>query len=78
MAMVRIKYVGYIASIAGVSEVNTKLEKTTRVYELLPVKDKGRVIALVNGKPANWDDIVNDEDIVVFMPVIGGGSGKHD
>ena len=71
--MVKIKYIGYIASIAGVSEVNIKLEEDVKVYELLPVKDRERIIALINGKLANWNDYVKDEDTVVFMPIIGGG-----
>ncbi|MEM2708018.1 MAG: MoaD/ThiS family protein [Candidatus Methanomethylicia archaeon] len=70
----KIKYIGYIASIVGTSETNIKLEKNVRVYELLPVKDRERIIALVNGKSADWNDYVNDEDTVVFMPIISGGS----
>ncbi len=73
VAMVKIRYIGYIASIVGTSETNIKLEGSVRVYELLPVKDRERIIALVNGKPADWSDYVNDEDTVIFMPIIGGG-----
>jgi molybdopterin synthase sulfur carrier subunit len=71
--MVKIKYIGYIASVAGVSEADIKLKENVKVYELLPVRDRERIIALVNGKLANWNDYVRDEDTVVFMPIIGGG-----
>ena len=28
---------------------------------------------LINGKPSNLDDVLNEDDIIIIFPILGGG-----
>ncbi len=40
---------------------------------LLPLKHATGLMILVNGKLAQWNSLLHDEDEVEFIPVLGGG-----
>ncbi|MHA1506078.1 MAG: MoaD/ThiS family protein [Candidatus Asgardarchaeia archaeon] len=76
----RIKVIGYLSEIIGFKEMNLEIKnplKISRVIDVEKLREKGvredRIIILVNGKPSGVDHILKDEDVVVIMPVVGGG-----
>lgn len=43
------------------------------VLQLLGVPDDARKIILVNGRPAQSDQVLQDGDLLVFYPLLEGG-----
>ncbi len=73
--MIKVKYVGYLASIAGVREEEINAENA-RIKELLRLKGNvnwDEVIILVNGRPASLDTKVKSGDEVTVLPFTSGG-----
>jgi len=73
--MIKVKYVGYLASIAGVREEEINAEDA-RIKELLRLKGNvnwDEVIILVNGRPASLDTRVKSGDEVTVLPFTSGG-----
>jgi len=73
--MVRVKYVGYLASLAGVREEEVDADNV-RLGDILRLKGNvnwEEIIILVNGKPANLDTRVSDGDEVTVLPFTSGG-----
>ena len=59
-------------SITGDTKVNDAIEYVRQQYPGLPL-DEGMVLATVNLQVASLDRILRDNDIVSFLPIIGGG-----
>ena len=73
--MIKVKYVGYLASIAGVHEEEINAENA-KIRELLRLKGNvtwDEVIILVNGRPAGLDTTVKKGDEVTVLPFTSGG-----
>jgi len=72
--MVKIKYVGYLAELAGEREVEIEIRGLEPVRSLVdPGVDLKEVIVLVNGKPSDLDKPVGGDDEVVVLPMASGG-----
>lgn len=76
---IRIELVGFLGDIGlpngfrgGELEVadDTKLEE---LMTLLEVSDRTPLFSTVNGRRANLSVVLEDNDIVRFVPLIGGG-----
>lgn len=75
--MVRLKLLGYIAELAGFRERNIELYGQVMLRQVLKLPkelDFGRIIILVNGMPAPLNLMIKNEDEIVVMPMLGGGS----
>jgi molybdopterin converting factor small subunit len=72
--MARFRFLGSMAELAGTRQKEIALEKPTRLGELFPMPFPAeRTIILVNERPADLDDLIRDEDEVLFMQVLSGG-----
>ncbi|MBU7011538.1 MAG: MoaD/ThiS family protein [Theionarchaea archaeon] len=71
----KVKFLGWIASLAGKREMEVSLERPAQLRELLPFSLQGRdnIIILVNNNPGSEEVTVENQDHVVLMPVISGG-----
>lgn len=70
-----VKFLGWIASLAGKREMEVTVETPVQLKEILPfsLQGKDNIIVIVNQKPATEDTEVKDTDQVTVMPVISGG-----
>ncbi len=75
--MVKIKYVSYLADIAGTKEQDVKISNPTPIKKLLKIKPEDiagePIVILKNQRTATLDTLVNDDDLVVLLPAIDGG-----
>ncbi|MFX0068931.1 MAG: MoaD/ThiS family protein [Promethearchaeota archaeon] len=72
--MVKIKLLGYVASLAKFKKKEIQINKRVKVKDLLGVKiSEDRVVVLVNGISASLETDVDDGDEIVILPIIGGG-----
>ncbi|MFX0097114.1 MAG: MoaD/ThiS family protein [Candidatus Hodarchaeota archaeon] len=72
--MVKIKLLGYVASLAKFKKKEIRINKRVKVKDLLGVKiSEDRVIVLVNGISSSLETDVDDGDEIVILPIIGGG-----
>ncbi|MCS7369189.1 MAG: MoaD/ThiS family protein [archaeon GBS-70-058] len=73
--MVKIIALGFLTKYVGGSVIEVKLDSPKRVRDILdiPPEAQNRVIILVNNSPGTFDSIVDDDDTITIMPVIGGG-----
>ena len=71
----KMKFLGWIAALAGRREIEVKVGKPVRLKELLPfsLQGKDNIIVIVNNKPGSAETIVEDDDYVALMPIISGG-----
>ena len=72
--MVKIKLLGYVASLAKFKKKEIQINKKVKVKDLLDVKiSEDRVVVLVNGISASLEADVDNSDEIVILPIIGGG-----
>ncbi|RLE63783.1 MAG: hypothetical protein DRJ38_06760 [Thermoprotei archaeon] len=74
--MVKIKYIGYLAELAGRREEEFKINGKVKVKKLIEQRIKKgleELVILVNGLPGSLETLVDDDDIVSILPVISGG-----
>ncbi len=74
--MAKIKYIGYLAELAGRGEEEVKVDGRIKVKDLLEQRIKKGLedlVILVNGLPGSLDTLVDDDDIISVLPVISGG-----
>lgn len=72
--MAELRFLGFLADIAGKRTRHLDLENPKRLRELLPAEfPKTNVIVLVNEKACSFDSVIHNDDIVAIMPVISGG-----
>ena len=71
----KLKFLGWIAPLAGNREIDITLEKPVQLKDILPFSLEGRdnIIVIVNNKPGSGETIVENKDRVALMPVISGG-----
>ncbi|MBU7048463.1 MAG: MoaD/ThiS family protein [Theionarchaea archaeon] len=70
----KVKFLGWIASLAGKREMDVKVEGPVQLKEILPFSLQGRnVIVIVNNNPASGETVVEDTDEIAVLPVISGG-----
>ncbi|AMD30595.1 MAG: MoaD/ThiS family protein [Acidilobus sp.] len=76
MGKVKVKYLGYLADLAGTSEAEVEVNGEAKVSEVAPVIKKLRrddYVLLVDGRGAQPDTPVKPGSIVVLLPETGGG-----
>ncbi|ESQ22411.1 MAG: hypothetical protein MGAcid_14160 [uncultured Acidilobus sp. MG] len=76
MGKVKVKFLGYIADLAGASEAEVDVEGEARVEDIAPVIRKLRrsdYVLLVDGKGAEPNTPVRPGSVVVILPETGGG-----
>lgn len=72
--MVKIKLLGYVASLAKFKKKEIQIDKRVKVKDLLGVKiSEDRVVVLINGISASLETDVDNKDEIVILPIIGGG-----
>ncbi|MBU7018824.1 MAG: MoaD/ThiS family protein [Theionarchaea archaeon] len=70
----KVKFLGWIASLAGKREMDVMVEKPVQLKEILPFSLQGRnVIVIVNNNPGSGETVVEDTDEIAVLPVISGG-----
>lgn len=70
----KIKFLGWISSLAGTREMDLQVDSPVQLKEILPFSLHERnIIVVVNNESASEETVVNDCDQVVLMPVISGG-----
>lgn len=72
--MTKIKFLGWISSLAGKREMDVQLDTPVQLKEILPFSLHERnIIIIVNNEPGSEETVVKDTDQVALMPVISGG-----
>ncbi|MEW6375554.1 MAG: hypothetical protein AB1502_07160 [Thermodesulfobacteriota bacterium] len=72
--MAELKFLGYLAGIAGARGKNLVLDKPTPLRKILPSPfPEENVIILIDEKVGNLDSVIEDENSVVIMPILSGG-----
>jgi molybdopterin synthase sulfur carrier subunit len=73
---VRVKYLGFLADLAGTNEAQVEVNGEAKVEDVAPVIRKLRrsdYVLLVDGKGAEPDTPVRPGSTVVLLPETGGG-----
>lgn len=76
MGKVRVKYLGYLADLAGTSEAVVEVNGEARVEDVAPIVKRLRredYVLLVDGRGADPSTVVRDGSVVVLLPETGGG-----
>ena len=72
--MAELKFLGYLADIAGARAKDINLGKPVALRELLPASfPEKNIIILINQKAGSLDSLIRNEDRVALMPVLSGG-----
>lgn len=72
--MAELKFLGYLADIAGAREKEVNLEKPLPLREILPPAfPEKNIIILINQKSATLDSVIRNEDRISLMPILSGG-----
>ncbi|MBU7013244.1 MAG: MoaD/ThiS family protein [Theionarchaea archaeon] len=70
----KVKFLGWISSLAGRREMQVDLDNPVKLGEILPFSLQGRsIIIIVNNEPGSGETVVKNSDQVTLMPVISGG-----
>ena len=72
--MAALKFLGYLAEIAGAREKNLVLEKPMPLRRVLPPSfPEENVIILVDKRVGSLDSVIENESSVIIMPMLSGG-----
>lgn len=72
--MAELKFFGYLADLVGCRRREVTLKKAVPLREILPpCFPETNIIILINQKAGRLDSLIQDEDSVVFMPILSGG-----
>jgi molybdopterin converting factor small subunit len=72
--MVQLKFLGYLAEVAGGRTREIALKEPTRLREMLPPSfPEENIIILIDDKVGTLDSVIQNGNSVVLMPVISGG-----
>ena len=72
--MAALKFVGFLADLTKIGELEVPIKKPQKLRDLLPVKlPEDRAIVLINQEGADFDSAVDNGDTVLILPVISGG-----
>ena len=72
--MAALRFVGFIAELAGARQMEVRLERPTPLRDILEIRlPEERTIVLINQEGGTLDSLVHDEDTVTVLPVVSGG-----
>ncbi len=72
--MAELKFLGYLAEVAGVRTKNLVLDKPMPLRKILPSSfPEENVIVLIDRKVGNFDSLIENGNSIVIMPVLSGG-----
>jgi molybdopterin converting factor small subunit len=72
--MAQLKFLGYLAEAAGSRTREVTLEEPTRLRGMLPQSfPEENIIILIDDKVGTLDSVIQNENSVVFMPILSGG-----
>ena len=72
--MAELKFLGYLAEIAGAREKILVLDKPMPLRRVLPPSfPEKNVIILIDKKVGNLDSVIENESSVILMPMLSGG-----
>ena len=72
--MAELKFLGYLAEIAGAREKILVLDKPLPLRRVLPPSfPEKNVIILIDKKVGNLDSVIENESSVILMPMLSGG-----
>jgi molybdopterin converting factor small subunit len=72
--LAELKFLGYLAEIAGAREKSLVLDKPMSLRKVLPSSfPEKNVIILVDQKVGNLDSFIENENLVLIMPIVSGG-----
>lgn len=72
--MAELKFLGYLAEIAGAREKILVLDKPMLLRKVLPSSfPEKNVIILIDQKVGNLDSFIENENLVLIMPIVSGG-----
>lgn len=70
----KLKFLGWISSLAGKREMDIDLEEPVQLKDILPFSLKKRnIIIVINDEAGSEESMVKDTDRVALLPVISGG-----
>ena len=72
--MAQLKFLGYLAEVAGGRTRSVSLKEPKRLREVLPASfPETNIIILVDDHVGTLDSVIQDGSSVVLMPVLSGG-----
>lgn len=72
--MAELKFLGYLAEVAGARTKNLVLDNPTPLRNILPSSfPREDVIILIDKKVGNFDSVIENDNLVIVMPVLSGG-----
>ncbi len=72
--LAELRFLGYLAEVAGARTRNLFLERPKPLREILPSPfPEENIVILIDEKVGNLDSLVNNESSIVIMPVLSGG-----
>ncbi|MGA2464364.1 MAG: hypothetical protein ABSH06_08440 [Thermodesulfobacteriota bacterium] len=72
--MAELKFLGYLAEIAGAREKILVLDKPMLLRKVLPSSfPEKNVIILIDKRVGNLDSVIENESSVILMPMLSGG-----
>jgi hypothetical protein len=72
--LAELKFLGYLAEIAGAREKILVLDKPMLLRKVLPSSFPGKnVIILIDKRVGNLDSVIENESSVILMPMLSGG-----
>jgi len=72
--LAELKFLGYLAEIAGTREKNLVLDKPMPLRKVLPSSfPEENVIILIDKRVGNFDSVIENESSVILMPMLSGG-----
>jgi len=72
--LAELKFLGYLAEVAGARTKNLVLDKPTPLRRILPSSfPEENVIILIDKKVGSFDSLIENGNLVVIMPMLSGG-----
>jgi len=72
--LAELKFLGYLAEVAGARTKNLDLDKPTPLRRILPSPfPEENVIILIDKKVGSFDSLIENGNLVVIMPMLSGG-----
>jgi len=72
--MAQLKFLGYLAEVAGGRTREVTLKEPTRLREMLPqLFPEENIIILIDDKVGTLESVIQNGSSVVFMPILSGG-----
>jgi hypothetical protein len=72
--LAELKFLGYLAKIAGTRGKILILDKPVPLREILPSPFPEKdIIILIDEKVGDFDSVIEDKNSVILMPIISGG-----